>query len=220
MTWTKQTSGTSSVVSKWANKKINFLGDSITDPNQTYTTKWYYDYLNEQKQFSVVRKYGQSGSSISATNTGQGEFAERYATMDNDADLVVVFGGINDYLSNRAPLGVFADRVVTTFYGACHVLMEGLINKYPTRKIVFMTPIPNPDGDVANTHGITLKQIVDVIKEVAAYYCIPVLDLYTIGGMQTKVTVIKNTYVPDGIHPNVSGHRLIADKLSVFIESI
>lgn len=220
MGWQKITGGVVpiEVSSKWTGKRVNFLGDSITDPNQNHTTTYYYDFLNTEKQFSVVRKYGVSGSSLS--NASGDCFVTRYPAMDSGADLVVVFGGINDYYSNRAPLGTFTDRGASTLYGACHSLMEGLITKYINGKLVFMTPIPHPTGDTANSHGITLKKVADVIKEVASYYGIPVLDLYTIGGLQTKVTIVKDTFVPDGIHPNGAGHRIIADKLGAFIETI
>jgi len=38
----------------------------------------------------------------------------------NDADLVILFAGTNDWgLSWSADLGNFTDRITTTFYGLC-----------------------------------------------------------------------------------------------------
>ena len=43
--------------------------------------------------------------------------------------------GTNDFGHGDAPLGSFSDRTPYTFYGACHLLMESLINKYPASTI-------------------------------------------------------------------------------------
>ena len=69
------------------------------------------------------------------------DICSRVATMDPDADIVVVFGGTNDFAHGDDPIGEMLDRCTTTFYGACHVLMARLIEKYPTATIVFMTPM-------------------------------------------------------------------------------
>ena len=65
------------------------------------------------------------------------DFCSRVATMDPDADIVVVFGGTNDFAHGDDPIGEMLDRCTTTFYGACHVLMARLIEKYPTATICF-----------------------------------------------------------------------------------
>ena len=62
-----------------------------------------------------------------------------------------------------------------------------------------------------NTFG--MKKYVDVIKEVCEYYSVPVLELYSVSGIQPNVDVIKELYCPDGLHPNARGHKLIADRL-------
>lgn len=73
----------------------------------------------------------------------------------------------------------------------------------------------NKSSDVA-----TLKVYVDIIRDVAEYYSLPVLDLYKNSGMQPKVSVIRETYIPDGLHPNDKGHMLIAEKISEFLKTI
>ena len=50
----------------------------------------------------------------------------RFTEMDERADAVVVFGGTNDFGHGDAPLGKPSDRDPSTFYGACHYLMNGL----------------------------------------------------------------------------------------------
>ena len=59
-----------------------------------------------------------------------------------------------------------------------------------------------------------------MIRRIAEYYAIPVLDLYAQSGIQPEVPIIKEWYCPDGLHPNDDGHRLIAEKLKGFLEML
>jgi len=59
----------------------------------------------------------------------------------------------------------------------------------------------------------TLKDYVNIIRGVAEYYSIPVLDLYASSGLQPEVREIKYAYILDGLHPNDLGHQVIAYKL-------
>ena len=61
--------------------------------------------------------------------------------MQDNVDIVFVFGGTNDYGHGDAPFGKFEDRTMDTYCGALHYLMRGLIQKYPAAQIVFMTPL-------------------------------------------------------------------------------
>lgn len=55
--------------------------------------------------------------------------------LDEDADIIGVFGGTNDFGHGDAPLGTFGDRTVYTFYGACHYLMNRLVERFPGKAI-------------------------------------------------------------------------------------
>jgi lysophospholipase L1-like esterase len=195
-------------------KKVNFLGDSITEGFGT--TKTYVDYLNDVIGFGVVRNYGVSGSNIAyISGESISSFEKRYKTMDNDADIVFVFGGINDYLHNSTvPIGTSSDRVSGTFYGALHVLLSGLIKKYLDKKIFYMTPLHTTNEDVANSvTSKTLIQYVDIIKEVCKYYGIKVIDLYSNCLFNPNINILMYMYAYDGIHPNERGHKNIAETI-------
>lgn len=146
--------------------------------------------------------------------------------MDKDADAVVVFGGTNDFGHGDAPLGTMNDRTPDTCYGALHTLYTSLLEIYTEKPIVVVTPLhrvneDNPRGDGNKSSDVgALKVYVDIIREVAEYYSLPVLDLYKNSGMQPKVSVIRETYIPDGLHPNDKGHMLIAEKISEFLKMI
>lgn len=148
------------------------------------------------------------------------DFCSRFSEMDDDASLIVVFGGTNDFGHGDAPIGTPADRDPSTFYGACHYLMSGLIAKYPEARIVIMTPLHRATEDNKNVNGVTLSFYVNIIKEVAAYYSLPVLDLWSVSGIQPRVDVIKEKYCPDGLHPNDAGHERMAAVVGAFLENL
>jgi lysophospholipase L1-like esterase len=146
--------------------------------------------------------------------------------MDDDADLVVVFGGTNDYGHGNAPIGDFFDRTPETFYGACHYLFRGLIRKYLGKQIVIMTPLHRTgelsqvgDGRKARP-TLSLRGYVDIIREVAEYYSLPVIDLYRESGLQPELEEIQTTYIPDGLHPNEAGHIVMARKIKAALEAL
>jgi lysophospholipase L1-like esterase len=210
-------------------KKVVFLGDSITEGCGVTEQKYRYPEVFRDISGATVEYYGISGTRF-ARQTVPSEmprfdlcFLDRALEMDADADVVVVFGGTNDFGHGDALFGEFSDRDEYTFYGATHNLCLRLINKYPAAKIVFMTPLHRLQE--RNTHPKTgkertLKEYVDAIKEVCAYYALPVLDLYTTSGIQPAVPVIMERYMPDGLHPSNDGAKLIAERLLGFLSSL
>ena len=205
--------------------KINFLGDSITQGvGVANEAEIYLNLIKEAEGLAEARNYGISGTRLAVQNGPEDwgpAYSVRYAEMDDDADVVVVFGGTNDFGHGNAPIGEFSHRVNTTYYGACHGLMEGLLNKYPASVVVFMTPLHRLSEDEPSMgNGLKLKRYVDIIKEVAEYYAIPVLDLYAVSGIQPRVDVMREKYCPDGLHPNGEGHKLIASRLTGFLKSL
>ncbi len=210
--------------------KINFLGDSITQGSGVSTVENTYWNLMKQEYGAVqVRGYGISGTRIAKqqnpTNDNGGidylDFCTRYSQMDDDADVVVVFGGTNDYGHGNAPLGNPDDRSPETFYGACHTLFSGLLEKYPDATIVVMTPLHRYWEEAECTpKNIPLSAYVNIIKEVAEFYALPVLDLWSVSSIQPRVEAIKQKYCPDGLHPNDAGHALIARRLAGFLKTL
>lgn len=200
-------------------KKINFLGDSITQGVGVSTPENYFpEVMKRSCKLAEARNYGISGTRIARQNedgAGSSAYCDRYMKMDADADVVVVFGGTNDYGHGNAAIGTFEDRTETTYYGACHVLMNGLLNRFPDATILFLTPLHRVnDSAPSQFNQKPLSLYCDIIKETAAYYAIPVLDLYEISGIQPDVEIIRNKYCPDGLHPNAAGHQIIANRIA------
>ena len=214
-----------------AGKTINFLGDSITygfdGTNATRVTKPYPTLVGEILGVRV-NNYGISGSTIGGdgkTSTehnilGNTPMNIRYVDMDN-ADYVLVLGGVNDYtVDRRIPLGVKGDNTNLTFYGALKILIEGLIAKYPNSRIGFITPLRKINDHSPNVYGNHLKEYRNAIIEMCEEYSIPVLDLFTKGGCYANISDWRSQNLPDGLHPNQSFYEKMAIQISSFIESI
>lgn len=212
--------------------KINVLGDSITFGHGTSDPRYVFWNLLNTEDGACARGYGISGTRIARQQTpsaGYPEFDQyfrtRVASMDPDADVVLVLGGTNDYGHGDAPLGRMPDRTDDTFYGAVHNLCIDLINRYPESVIAFMTPTHRADEHRAvNEWGVRnvgcLEDYVNIIQEVAGYYSLPVIDLYRTSGLQPEVEVLRRKYVPDGLHPNDAGNRRIYLKVREFLLSL
>jgi lysophospholipase L1-like esterase len=224
------------IKSKWADKRMNVLGDSITyGYGLTDTVNENFGALIKQKlAMKDSFNYGSSGTRIGKITDGDFSFTQRYSAMYANPDIVLVLGGTNDYGHSAAnngsfvPFGSFTDRTDTTFYGALHVLYKGLIEKYVGKTIVILTPLhrnalAGQTGDDYVANPSTSKNLLDYVKairEVAEYYGLPVLDLFRDFYLNPNITAIKTAYMPDGLHPNAAGQQLLADKVMNFMEKL
>lgn len=209
---------------------VNVLGDSITEGvGASCVENRFTDVLWRAYGLKAVHNYGISGSRIARQRRMTEErherwFSSRIKEMDPSADAVVVFGGTNDYGHGDAPLGTFQDRTVDTFYGACHELMQGLLEKYVGRPVVIMTPLhreeENDPHDERKAEVHPLHVYRSILMEVAQYYALPVLDLYAVSGIQPQNAICRERLCPDGLHPNDEGHAIIARKLGEFLKTL
>lgn len=213
-------------------KKIVFLGDSITEGHGTSDkenkTFWA---LTGQRTGAEVRGFGIGGTRIAPQYDAQdniwdqNDFIKRADQMDPDADVVVVLGGTNDFGHGNAPFGTVGDTEPNTFCGAMDTLCRRLIERYPAATVVIMTPLHRAsENAVVNDNGARiaapLSAYVDAERRVAEKYALPVLDLYRVSGLQPAVDVIRERYMPDGLHPNDAGHERIADRLIGFLGTL
>jgi lysophospholipase L1-like esterase len=183
---------------KYKGLKMNFLGDSITAEG-TYQT-----ILQSELGLAVARNYGVGGTTL--VGNGTDGLLDRYASMSDDADLVYVQGGTNDFSQ---------DIPVSTFEADLRTLIEGLCQKYHGKTIIFATIPPRYVKYLgANNAGFTTLDYANKIKEVCAEYSIPVVDLHNESGINR---FNMDLYMPDMVHPNYDGYvkltNLIISKL-------
>ena len=98
------------------NKKILFLGDSITQGVGASSPETAYVSVFGALSGASVMNFGVSGTRIAEQKTPSNEpsfdetFERRAERMPSDADVVVVFGGTNDFGHGDARFGCFEDR--------------------------------------------------------------------------------------------------------------
>ena len=207
-------------------KKANFLGDSITEGVYTdivervhkRTDRIYCNVVGEILGLDTVRNYGISGTCICPDTVQLPElaFIKRYNEMDDDADLICVFGGTNDF-GTDVKLGSPDDTSENTFFGALNILCDGLAKKYSGKTIVFMTPVYRVRG--ANNNGNTLQQYRDAIEKIAK----DKFGFYVVDGMSLGLdgnTENLDMLLVDGLHPNPPAHITMGEKLAEQLSKI
>lgn len=209
-------------------KKVAFLGDSITEGAGVSDEAHRYTNVFARLTGCEIFVDGISGTRIAKQTAPTVDnprfdldFVSRVPALPADADIVVVFGGTNDFGHGDVPFGAFEDRTQDTFCGAMHVLCKALVEKYPYGTVVFMTPLHRLSEDATvNELGLPCKPLaeyVGMIRRVCEYYSLPVLDLYKNSGMQPIVPCIQEIYMPDGLHPSDAGAEKIAVCLKAFL---
>lgn len=210
---------------------INFLGDSITQGvGASETEKRFTDVLEKEFALKKANNYGISGSRIARQKVitdapSDRDYCMRLTEMDEAADAVVVFGGTNDFGHGQAPIGTPADRTPETFYGACHYLMNGLLERYSGKPVLILTPLhrmdennPKGSGSYKMEDVAPLSVYRRILMEVAEYYALPVLDLYAVSGIQPENRTCRERLLPDGLHPSDEGHRVLAMKIGNYLK--
>ncbi len=200
-----------------------FLGDSVTEG---WGAERYEDtYFNQIANRTGMRAfgYGVGGTRITRMKGDElrRDFLYRCEHMEKNAQLVVVFGGTNDF-GFCAPI---EGEDEFAFSGACRLLFRRLAELYPEAKIVVMLPLQRVDCIVSRENTLQREQLplvkyVETLKKSAENFSFRVVDLYK------DVDILKTNdagefiYCPDGLHPNAAGHALIAEKLLGVLEKL
>lgn len=217
---------------------VNFLGDSITEGSgvSDRANHRYDNVLAREAKLGKVNNYGYGGTRIAHQTHPSScpwhdlNFCGRAYWMDKNADLVVVYGGVNDYLHGDAPIGEPGDKTPATFRGAVWYLMHFLRNTYAEKPVVFMTPAHCFYKDIHDTEptrrpcklpdAMGLGGYVDIIVETAKEFDIPVLNLFTDFEIDANRPEDKEKYTADGLHFNDLGSEKLGLCLKRFLESL
>ena len=228
-------------------KKVLFLGDSITDAHHIGCTKNYWGFLAERYGFKPL-VYGINGQQWRDI-AGQ---AKRYKSEHEECpDVVFVFAGTNDFNSDT-PLGEWysvADAKVNkngrevvlkkrefsfdrgTLRGRINTAMSYIRDEFPTSRVVLLTPIHRgyatfgannvqPDESYANALGLFIDDYVAVVKEAGNVWAAKVVDINADSGLY-PVSRAQDAYISnperDRLHPSSAGHERIAEAISLAV---
>ena len=218
-------------------KKIACLGDSITEGAQAAGWQWhrYIDsWCKSNGINSIVTNLGIGGTSVCTSSYVSDRlkpFVNRLDTIPADADIVVIFGGTNDW-GNSAILGNITDTGTSSFYGAYKYILEWLAINRPNAKVMTMTPLKRyyrGNGTTwvnaqttPNSRGNILPDYVRAVKEVSEMYAIPCVDLHNESGLNPVLENVRNRFIGDGLHPTAEGNKkmypVILNKMRPFLE--
>ena len=220
-------------------KTAAFLGDSITaGVGASSPDKKYVEVLARKLNLKSFRNLGASGTTLTEGTSSPTGCSFRYLTEENckGADLVTIKLGINDFdvgLKGIHTMGQFLEDSHQTVYGALRRWCEKVVElrsspSCKNTKFFFITPVPggwnrsvdpagrkNYDQSKRNCNGWTLRDYCEAMVKTCAHYRIPVLDLNRYGSIYYKSAddnTMENNF-NDGLHPNDSGHALIAEDL-------
>ena len=204
--------------------KIACLGDSITaasnlENEENYTQYSYPTVLGEILGAGEVVNLGIGGSSIG--RYWADAYVERYMQIPEDTDIIIVMGGTNDgFCVSDNEFGNLNERKSNTFCGDLNELMKGLRENYPQAVIFFATPLPNVLHDYLMSEKEYLlpqRYFADAIRTIAREYGIETIDLYNSNILDSHDANIVAQYMPDGVHGNHEGYRLIAEHFAAGI---
>ena len=137
---------------------INILGDSLTEGVGARTPDKAFPEVLSRLTGAKVNNYGVAGSritDITVDYTNPASFVDRMYSMEKTADLVIVFGGTNDFWFGDCPIGERTDSKPNTFYGALNTMLPYLKNAYPAAELVLMVPYQqSKDADETHSYQI------------------------------------------------------------------
>lgn len=208
----------------FSDMKIACLGDSLTaaanlEKEENYEQLTYPYLLRELLGAKEVVNLGIGGSSIG--RYWENAFVDRYESIPEDTDLIIIMGGTNDgFCASERELGTLEERKTKTFAGDLDELLRDLEKDYPDADIILATPLPNVLHDMLRkerSYLLPQTAFVRIIKLLAEEYQVPVIDLYASGLLDTHDAAVIHNFMPDGVHGNEEGYRILAEHMAAEI---
>lgn len=138
-----------------------------------------------------------------------------------DSDIIVVFAGVNDYLSTPANkrFGDVNDKMSTAGYcGSVRYFMKQLKEYYGDRDIFFVTMYNNSKKAQCTYSDVqgqpTLNDYMEVQRKLADEFGYHVIELYDIGFMDCTDKESSDFYLRDGLHPKDNGNIVLGEHIA------
>lgn len=227
------------ILSAYRNKTLSILGDSIStfagyipSGNANFYTgsNCGVNSVNDTWWMKVLTALGMelklnnswSGSRVTTTNgDASAGCMTRCQNLGNAPDVIIVYMGINDF-NNEVALGEYDGNgafptATTTFREAYAIMLNKIMTAYPTSEIWCATlPSCERNGDIGapekNGNNVLLDDFNKAIRNLSQVFGAKILEHAQCGLTYQNM----NLYMGDwgssqGLHPNASGHSLIAN---------
>lgn len=206
---------------------IVFIGDSITegitsavDGNGNFVS--YVTYANSYLRFLRVLNHGKGGRMFADYGGEELSLTMNFGNVTNvDSDIIVVFAGVNDYLSNPAGkrFGNVDDALSSAGYcGSVRYFMKQLQEHYADNEIFFVTMYNTSKKSECTYSDVdgqpTLNDYLEVQRKLAKEYGFHVIELYNIGFMDCTDKESADYYLRDGLHPKDNGNIVLGEHIA------
>ncbi len=231
--------------SQWNKKRVAFLGDSMTQKwereNTPRTVFW--EYLMKMLDLEPF-VYGISGNQWDgiyrqAVKLEKEHGAEVDAILifagTNDYNHNLPLGKFyNESVKETNVNGNMVYRKYrtldsndSTFCGRINKVMTYLKHHYPDQQIVIMTPIHRgyaafnvhnvqPEESFSNALGLYIDDYVQVLRDAASVWAVPLIDLYSVSGLYPMETSNAKYFMnaeTDLLHPGSLGNLRMAETI-------
>ena len=243
----KQEEPYSPYISKYNSLKVQLFGDSITDDLWGDGRTWasvLQDYLPGYELTIVNSAVAGSGYGFRThANPNPNRYPDKQwnyiddlfydGTFETDSDVVIVFGGTNNWAGGAPRIGDFGDKPIidensvthTSLYSCVYYVIK-TVSETSDALLILVTPPQRYNsvdegrdtdsyGTPLNSLNNTLKQVCDAITYSADYYGIPCVDLNAELGWN-RINV--DSFTIDGLHPNDAGDNMIAKLIASEIQ--
>lgn len=227
------------LTSQLKGKKLGLLGDSIAANGGFFNTLMAEVEASGGKNVAVGGWFYSEDTGVDneyPADTTKGIYRQ-IANLDGDEDVIIIWAGTNDFGHghNIGELFTVDENKVrqpttnlATLYGGFHNAIKLLYEKYTYIPIIVCIPLQRVigSGDTyptssrdANQRGLYMTEYQEAIRKAAEYYSIPVFESGAMTNLDPHNEYIYSTYLPDGLHPNASGHAIIGKALAKFINN-
>ena len=208
------------------NKNIIFFGDSITYGFLTKGYSWT-EFIKDNYDFNIVTNAGISDYRVSTYDDKNKWLTDTIISHANEKyDYVIMQGGINDVLYNT-PLGEISnsksenDFDVNTFAGGFESYIYNAKKYFKDAKIGYIITYYTPNYTERGQKWSydDYNKYIMITKKILDKWNIKYLDLFN-EEYSNILKVNTKTYLPDDLHLNYEGYKIIYPYIYDFIKSL
>jgi lysophospholipase L1-like esterase len=209
------------------NKNWAVMGDSLSAVSTLGSdANTYIENVSKKVSLSPTN-YAHGGAGYKARETNNQAFYQIANTLNNNPDLITIFGSFNDTFTtlDTSSFGTIDDTTTDTIFGCMNRTFDNLQLNYPNAIIGVIIPTPwssRNNYDTTDTNKEKSNTYVNGLKQICEKRNIPYLDLYTKSNLYPWNESFRNSYYlnADGTHPNENGHLRFSAQIEEFLKSI